>query len=482
MMLGGKPKNDLFRKEALERAASPEEIDRIMQVVSPHKWLPLVAIGSLLAAGLGWGIFGRIPIAATGQGILVYPSQVTPFQSPIVGKLQTINVNVGDFVKKGEVLATVDQGELTKQLQLARGKLAQLQAKDRDASSLQLQRQELDKQAIQQQRQALLQSLVAVQKLTPILKEKGLDSIQRDRASLQQRLQAIRELLPTFKQRLDNRQQLLQQGAVPSDTVLQARQDYLDAVAQINEAESQIEQLDVKEANTQREYVENSNSIKDLQAQLRQLDSKQAAAAQQDLEASTNREKEIQEVERNIAQMELQLKNNSQLKSDYSGRILEISATPGQAIQPGTPIGAIAAQEGSVRLMSVAFFPVGEGKKIQQGMKLQVTPTTVQRERFGGMISTVTRVSAFPVTKEGALSVVGSPEVVQSLIASGPQIQVTAQLQPDASTFSGYKWSSSQGPELKVSSGTTTSVQVIVEERAPITFILPLLRSWSGIY
>lgn len=115
-------------------------------------------------------------------------------------------------------------------------------------------------------------------------------------------------------------------------------------------------------------------------------------------------------------------------------------------------------------------------------MKLQVTPTTVQRERFGGMIATVTHVSAFPVTKEGALRVVGSPEVVQSLMSSGPQIQVVAQLQPDASTFSGYKWSSSQGPELKVSSGTTISIQVTIEERAPITFILPLLRSWSGIY
>lgn len=475
-------KSDLFRKEALERASSPEELDRIMQVVSPNKWLPLAATSLLLAVGLSWAIFGRIPIAATGEGILVYSSKVVSFQSPIVGKLQTINVDVGDFVKKGEVLATIDQSELTKQLQLTRGKLAQLQAKERDASLLQLQRQDLDEQAIQQQRQALQQSLVAVQKLTPILKEKGLDSIQLDRASLQQRLQAIRELLPTFEQRLNNRQQLLQQGAVSSDTVLQARQDYLNAVIQMNEAESQLKQLDVKEAVAQREYLDNLNSIKDLQTQLKQLNSKQAAAAQQDLEATTNREKEIQEVERSIAQMELQLKNNSQLESDYSGRILEISATPGQAIQLGTPISAIAAQEVSDRLVSVAFFPVGDGKKIQQGMKLQVTPTTVQRERFGGMIATVTHVSAFPVTKEGALRVVGSPEVVQSLMSSGPQIQVVAQLQPDASTFSGYKWSSSQGPELKVSSGTTTSIQVTVEERAPITFILPLLRSWSGIY
>lgn len=475
-------KDNLFRPEALERAATPEQLDQIMQVVSPKKWLPLVAIGSLVAAGLGWGILGRIPITVTGQGILVYPSKVVSFQSASAGKLQTINVRVGDTVETGQVLATLDQGELIKQLQLARSNKTQLLVQDRKVSSLQQQRQGLDIQALQQQRQSLQQSLKAVQQLTPILQEKGLDAIKQDRINLQQRLQAVRELLPTFKQRLANRQQLLDQGAVSDDTVLQARQDYLNAVSQINEAESQLKQLDVKEADAQRQYLENVNSIKDLKTQLKQLDSKQAAVAQQDLETSTNREQSIQEVERNIALLEQQLKDNSQIKSNYAGRILEISATSGQVIQPGSRIGAIAAQQPSAQLVSIAFFPVSDGKKIQSGMKLQITPTTVQRERFGGIVGTVNQVSAFPVTKEGALSTVGSPEVVQGLMSSGGQIQVDANLQIDTNTESGYKWSSSDGPQMKVTNGTTTTVRVTVEERAPISFVIPILRTWSGIY
>ncbi|WP_375512526.1 NHLP bacteriocin system secretion protein [uncultured Nostoc sp.] len=476
-----KNKNNLFRKEALERASSPEELDQIMQVVNPQKWLPLVAVGSLVVAGLTWSILGRIPITVTGTGIIVYPSTVTSFQSSVAGKLRTVNVRVGDFVNKGDVLATLDESELFKQLQLLRTKLEQLQAQDLQASSLQRQRQYADKQVIAQQRQSLQQSLQAVQKLTPILKDKGLDSIGRDRANQKQRLKALRELLPTFKQRLNNRQQLLQQGAIAGDTVLQAQQDYLNAVTQINEAESQLKQLDVKEADAQRQYLENLNSIKDLQAQLKRLDSQQALSDQQDLETVTKRKNEIQEVQRNIAQLALQLTNNSLIKSSYSGRVLEISATPGQVVLQGTPIGAIAAQQQVSSRVSVAFFPVGDGKQIQPGMKSQVTPTTVKRERFGGIQGTVTDVSAFPVTKESALSVVGNSEFVQGLMSQDPQIQVTTRLQPDTSTFSGYKWSSSQGPQLQVTSGTTTTVQVTVEERAPITFVLPLLKSWSGI-
>lgn len=475
-------KNNLFRKEALERISSPEELDQIMQVVSPKKWLPLVAVGSLVASGLTWSFLGRIPITVTGTGIIVYPSTITSFQSPIAGRLRTVNVRVGDFVNRGDVLATLDQSELMKQLQLVRSKLEQLQQENRDANTVQLLRQNADKQALIQQRQSLQQNLQTVQKLTPILREKGLNSIQRDRTSQIQSLQSLRELLPTFKQRLDNRKQLLGEGAISGDTVLQSQQDYLNAVRQINEAESQLKQLDVKEADAQRQYLENINSIKDLESQLKQLDSKQATLAQQDLEAVTTRQKEIQEVRRNITQLALQLSSNSLIKSTYSGRVLEISATPGQVVLQGTPIGAIAAQKRSVQLESVAFFPVGDGKQIQPGMKLQVTPSTVQRERFGGIIGAVTDVSAFPVTKEGALSVVGSSEFVEGLMSQGPQILITARLQPDTSTVSRYKWSSSKGPEMKVTSGTTTSVQVTVEERAPITFVLPILRSWSGVY
>ncbi len=63
----------------------------------------------------------------------------------------------------------------------------------------------------------------------------------------------------------------------------------------------------------------------------------------------------------------------------------------------------------------------------------------------------------------------------------GGKIEAIAQLQLNSETFSGYKWSSSQGPELAISPGTTTTVRVTVEERSPITFVLPILREWSGI-
>ena len=68
------------------------------------------------------------------------------------------------------------------------------------------------------------------------------------------------------------------------------------------------------------------------------------------------------------------------------------------------------------------------------------------------------------------------------VLAEGPAIQVLATLNPDPETYSGYAWSSSSGPPLEFSSGTTLQARVVVEERAPITFLLPILREYTGVY
>ncbi|HEY9647242.1 MAG TPA: hypothetical protein V6C88_12770 [Chroococcidiopsis sp.] len=68
------PKDNIFRQKSLERLSSPEQLDQLMQVVNPRSWLSLAALGSLVLLTVVWSIVGRIPITATGKGILVRPS------------------------------------------------------------------------------------------------------------------------------------------------------------------------------------------------------------------------------------------------------------------------------------------------------------------------------------------------------------------------------------------------------------------------
>lgn len=478
-----KQKNSLFRKESVERLSSPERLDQLMQVVNPQSWLPLLALSSIVVIAAVWSIKGRIPITVEGQGVLIYPRKVVPLQSRNSGQIVDLNVNVGDVVKKGQILATIDQPELQKQLQQKRNKLTELNLQDKAVNSLQKIRGEQEKISVEQQRQYLQQRISEIQALTPVLKAKGNKSIEMQRQDLQQRIRQAQALTSVYQERMETRKKLFEkERAITSDVALEAEQQYLENLQKISELQAQLKELDVKETEQEKAYRENLTTMADFQAQSKQLNSKQAQEAQQDLENTTARKKEIQELKREIVQLDLQLRNNSQIISQHSGRILEITVTPGQVISEGTRLASINQESSSSKLVGISYFPIGVGKKIQQGMTVQITPQTVKRERFGGIVGTVTNVSQFPITKEGAASAIGNPEIVEGLVSQNQGvIQVFADLEQSSTTPTGYNWSSSTGPNMKISHGTTTVVRVKVEERAPITFVLPILRDFSGI-
>lgn len=419
-------KQNLFRPKSLERLSSPEQLDQLMQVVNPISWIPLATLGSLVFIALLWSIFGRIPIMVEGRGILVFPGNVIPLQSKSAGQIIELKIKVGDVVKAGQVIGIIDQTELREQLDQQQAKLAQLQSQDQQVGSLQNTSIAEKKRATEQQRQFLQQSLQHEQNLTA-----------------------------TYQERLQVRKRLYAQRLIANDVLLDAEQQYL----------------------------KNLQTITDLQAQLQELNSQTAEQNRQELEASTARKKEMQETQREIDQLTLQLSNNGQIISQQDGRVLEIAVTQNQVISAGSRIANLAEEDSSEALESITYFSVEDGKKVQEGMAIQITPQIVKRERFGGIIGSVTAVSPFPITREGAAAVIGNAEVVEGLTADQSSlIQVSSMLTPDPTTFSGYQWSSSKGPETEISSGTTTIVRVKVEERAPITFVLPILRSASGVY
>ena len=114
--------NRIFRKAALDKLSSPEQLDQLMQVTTPKSWLALGACCALVLTTLLWSVVGSIP-KVEGRGILIRQGGVFVATSRGEGNVEEILVKAGAPVTNNQLLATVNQPELA--LRIRQGEVAQ---------------------------------------------------------------------------------------------------------------------------------------------------------------------------------------------------------------------------------------------------------------------------------------------------------------------------------------------------------------------
>jgi len=470
----------IFRDEALEHLSSPEQLDQLLQIVNPKSWIPIATLGGLLLVALLWSIFGQIPVTVEGVGLLVHPRQIVSFQLPASGQIVVLNVKVGNFVEKGQNLGRINQPALQQSLEQERVRLIELRKRNSKVVPIRDERTDLQRQANQRERRVLEQRVELTRRTAEIQKAKNETYFKKQRESLEQLRKVKQSLDGNFKARYDGYETLRTEGIVSNDEVLRVRQDYINNQVQIADLELQIREAELQELRAEESYQQQMNLVANLQTQLRELEIQAKQIDQQQLETTSDNELQIQEIERTIARYEEDLRTKSQIISEYTGRILEVTASVGQIVGAGQRLGAIETEDPKGKLLAVGYFQVSDGKKIEPGMDVRVSPATVERERYGSIIGKVVTVSPFPVTTDAVTNVVGNAEVAQALSAGGSKIEVFAELVTDRFSQTGYQWTSGRGPNMKITAGTTGGVRATVEYRRPITFIIPILRRWSG--
>jgi HlyD family secretion protein len=411
----------IFRKVALERLSSPEQLDQLMQVTDPKGWLALGAVGMLLLASLGWGIFGSIPTQAYGEGILLRQGGVTSLVAAENGQVEELLVAVGDVIEKGQVVARIRQEELLRQIQDSRDKLADARAEYQD----------LLRYAAEQRRL------------------RGQDLAQQ-RANLQRSIQALERQVELTGERIVSERELLKDGLITKQTLLTSEQKLNSDQDQLASARLELNGLELKRVEAEQQV--------DQQIQLR--------------------EAQIRALESELRERQARLGEAARVVSPHAGRILELLVDRGDVVSPGT--GILNLEVVSEDLMAVLFVPATAGKRVQPGMTARISPSTVKREEFGSILGRVTWAAEYPSTSRGMVRLLGNEELARKLMEAGPPIQVNVALERDPSTSSGFRWSSSKGPSLKISSGTLATGGIVVREEAPINLVIPKVREKLG--
>lgn len=139
--------------------------------------------------------------------------------------------------------------------------------------------------------------------------------------------------------------------------------------------------------------------------------------------------------------------------------------------------GMILERIGASHLEAVLYFAPIHGKKARPGMKVLVSPIWTRQEESGAIVGVVTLVSESPATPQAMMRILQSEKLVQALSSPIAPLEVHADLTPDPTTKSGYKWSSRKGPSMRIESWTPCHAEIIVEEQSPLSLAIPIISN-----
>jgi len=124
----------------MEKLASPERLDVLMQVTSPVGWIAILTVMGILGAAIVWSVLGSIPERLDAQGILMRGGGLREVKANTDGVLTKFDLKLNDVVKTAQLIAEVSAGvQADDSTKAARAKL--------DAAQRELQMGSIDDQS-----------------------------------------------------------------------------------------------------------------------------------------------------------------------------------------------------------------------------------------------------------------------------------------------------------------------------------------------
>lgn len=269
--------NPLFRKAALDKLASPERLDVLMQVTSPQGWVALWTIGGILILAIVWSILYSIPERIDGQGILIRGGSLREVRASGDGTLTKLGIKINDSVETDQLI-----GELAAQMGTEEAVRA---------AELKLEQAQREFMIAAAEDQATIQTTNAT-----IIGHRGqIDNIKAQLVSVEAALASKRELLS--------------KGLITAARVQADEQAVLGLRGQINTLNGTISSLASSNASVQQKIRARSTAVETARAELARAQTKSTAV--------------------------------TQLKTSIAGRVVEVKKSVGDRITNGEVIAII---------------------------------------------------------------------------------------------------------------------------------------------
>ena len=391
----------------------------------------LAGVGAIFGV---WLLFWPVPTEVEGRGVLIYPGNAGILNARAAGQVLSINTEVGQRVRKGQVLMTLYLPVLERKLDQQKGNLRQLVR----------QNEELDARDALRIRTARLALDTALAKL---------DDDEKRLARLQ----------ATYNSKVDNLNWLARR-----EVVAPLAQEVVAAEQGLTTTSVQLDDIKIQ----RRDKTTDFQQIK-LNIESEQLD----------------RRFQIDDLKRAIKVMEARISFDGNVTAVRSGTVLDLQVIQGQTVKLGDRLGTIGRNTRPPKgdnktggdLIAVSYFSPADARRLPIGLPVEVVPLWNQRGRFGGIVGRVRSVLTLPATQEDISTTIGNSQLAEALVKHGPVMRAEIELDRHSRTDDGYRWTLSQGSGVfPIREGLTVDTFAYVEWRSPVTYVVPGLRSLTG--
>jgi HlyD family secretion protein len=415
-----------FRAEAVESATSVTVVEDALEVVQPPLMVLWWGLAALVVGLLTWSATTNVPVKIGGQGILLSAGGLTDIVSDTEGRVVELLVAPGDTVVVGSVVAVVDQAEQRLLLTAAEGELRDAQA----ARAEMLRLQDRDAEVDRAWRAA---------------RDEGLSQTLR---SAEERLRLMTE-----------REQVMRDLAAQS---LTTRDRAIGAMVELFTIRDQIE------------TIRNDRRVLALDAAMRQ------SQREKDLLQADMR---VAQAERQVATLNDRIRRLGAIVSPFDGRVVEAKANAGQVVNRGGPLLTLVRSDVPMaeagELVGLIYVGAQDGKKLQPGMTVELSPATAPQQEYGYLVGRVVRVADTPASSAGMLRTLQNDALVTEFQRNQRTLfEVNIVMERNAQ--GGLRWSAGNGPPFTIEGGTPVAMQATVRNVRMISLGLPALQRWLG--
>lgn len=392
-----------------------EKLDKMMVVVRPKGWITLFTSLSLIFLLILWAFLGGIPIQVRGLALSITEEGQYVVVAQTDGTVVEILASEGDYVKKGQTLVKIVNPQ----------------------NSLE----------IEQQKEKITAQETSLKNLTATITEEGRarnESIRQKIESYEFSLANVESRLPYLEKDLEAKTRLQGQGIISLPEVERAKGALIQAKNEIETTKAAISAL---KADLIGEY-----RVSELRAK------------RGEIAASKNV----------LAQM-IQRSHFLEIKTDREGLLVESVVANGNLVKAGQLVATIETplKEGE-KMEFFATISANYGSLVGVGLPVQIEVAGVDPKQFGYLLGYISYISAYPVSREEIISYVINPQMADFIRGGQEAVYgVVIKLLTDPTTTSGFKWTNMSGPPITIKTGMIAAVNIIVQERRPIYYILP---------